>query len=80
MKISIKDNGIGIDKMEKKKLFQKFGKIERYGQGWDIISEGSGLGLFICKKIIQAHKGNIWVESEGKNKGTEFIFTLPYSD
>ncbi|TXT58422.1 MAG: putative Histidine kinase [Promethearchaeota archaeon] len=80
IKISIKDNGIGIDKMEKKNLFQKFGKIERYGQGWDIISEGSGLGLFICKKIIQAHNGNIWVESEGKNKGTEFIFTLPYSD
>ncbi|MBU2576009.1 cell wall metabolism sensor histidine kinase WalK, partial [Patescibacteria group bacterium] len=38
---------------------------------------GSGLGLFIAKKIIEAHGGRIWAESEGKDKGSMFTFTLP---
>lgn len=75
--ISVEDNGIGIIDKDKRKIFQKFGKIERYGKGWDIISEGSGLGLFICKKIIQNHGGKIWVSSEGKNKGTRVSFKIP---
>jgi signal transduction histidine kinase len=75
--ISVEDDGIGIIEKDKSKLFQKFGKIERYGQGWDIISEGSGLGLFICKKIIHQHDGEIWMSSEGKNKGTQVSFKIP---
>lgn len=75
--ISIKDNGIGITTVEKERLFTQFGKIERYGQGLDIISDGSGLGLYISKKIVELHGGKIWVESEGRNKGTTFYFTLP---
>ncbi|MFX0029640.1 MAG: PAS domain S-box protein [Candidatus Hermodarchaeota archaeon] len=75
--ISVKDNGIGVTKEEKERLFTQFGKIERYGQGLDIISEGSGLGLFISKKIIELHGGKIWVESQGRNKGSTFYFTLP---
>ena len=77
IKISIKDNGIGITSIEKEDLFTQFGKIERYGQGLDIISEGTGLGLYISKKIIELHDGAIWVESEGRNKGSTFYFTLP---
>lgn len=75
--ISIKDNGIGITKEEKKQLFRQFGKIERYGQGWDVGIEGTGLGLYISKEIIELHNGKIWVESEGKNKGSTFYFSLP---
>ncbi|MFX1380302.1 MAG: PAS domain S-box protein [Promethearchaeota archaeon] len=75
--ISIEDNGIGITSEEKKRLFTQFGKIERYGQGLDIISEGSGLGLFITKKIIELHGGTIRVKSKGRNKGSTFYFTLP---
>ena len=75
--ISIEDNGIGITNEEKKRLFTQFGKIERYGQGLDIISEGSGLGLFITKKIIELHGGTIRVKSKGRNKGSTFYFTLP---
>jgi signal transduction histidine kinase len=75
--ISIVDNGIGFLKEEKSQIFKQFGKIERYGQGYDVISEGSGLGLYISKKIIQMHGGEIWVESEGRNKGSTFYFSLP---
>ncbi|MFW9866347.1 MAG: PAS domain S-box protein [Candidatus Thorarchaeota archaeon] len=75
--ISIKDTGIGLTDEEMGRIFKRFGKIERYGQGLDVISEGSGLGLYISKKIIELHGGNIWVESEGRNKGTTFYFSLP---
>ena len=75
--ISIKDTGIGFTHNELKQLFKRFGKIERYGQGFDVISEGFGLGLYITKKIIELHNGEIWVNSEGRNKGSTFYFTLP---
>ena len=75
--IKIKDTGVGFTADEIKKIFKKFGKIERYGKGMDIDTEGSGLGLFISKEIIDAHKGRIWVESEGRNKGSTFIIRLP---
>jgi signal transduction histidine kinase len=75
--ISVKDNGLGFTEEEKGRIFKQFGKIERYGQGMDIISEGSGLGLYISKKIIELHGGKIWVESEGSKKGSTFYFSLP---
>ncbi|MFX1241885.1 MAG: PAS domain S-box protein [Promethearchaeota archaeon] len=75
--VSIKDNGIGFTEEEKGMIFKQFGKIERYGQGLDIIAEGSGFGLFISKKIIELHGGDIWVESEGRNKGSTFYLSLP---
>ena len=75
--ISVNDNGIGITESEKKQLFTQFGKIERYGQGWDVGIEGTGLGLYISKEIVGLHGGKIWAESEGRNKGSTFYFSLP---
>ena len=75
--ISIKDNGIGLTNEEKNQIFKQFGKIERYGQGWDVGIEGTGLGLYICKEIVELHGGEIWVESEGRNKGSTFYFSIP---
>jgi len=75
--ISINDTGIGLTKKEIAQLFTQFGKIERYGQGWDVGIEGTGLGLYISKELIDLHDGNIWVESEGRNKGSTFFFSIP---
>lgn len=75
--VSIEDNGIGLTEEEKSSIFKRFGKIERYGKGWDIEIEGAGLGLFISKEIIKLHEGKIWTVSEGRHKGSKFSFTLP---
>ena len=76
-KISIEDNGIGFTEEEKKQIFKQFGKVERYGQGWDVAADGTGLGLYITKKLVKLHGGDVWFESEGRNKGTKFHFTIP---
>ncbi len=72
--IIISDTGIGISKNELKKVFNKF--YQAY-TGDDRKNEGTGLGLFICREILQKHDGDIWVESE-LGKGSQFIVKLPY--
>ena len=71
--ISIKDTGIGIPKDGQTRLFQKFVRMENAKK---IDANGSGLGLFIVKKIIDGHKGKITLESE-EGTGTTFYITLP---
>ncbi len=74
--IFIRDTGIGLTNQEKLRLFTKFGKIERYGQKFDVDVEGSGLGLYISKEIVELHGGEILVHSEGRNKGSLFTIKL----
>jgi signal transduction histidine kinase len=71
--ISVKDNGIGIPPKEKANLFDKF---TRASNARDMYTDGSGLGLFIAKEIVEGHQGKIWLESEF-NKGTTFYISLP---
>ncbi len=68
---------LDLQKKEMDKIFKKFGKIERYGKELDVDIEGSGLGLYISKEIVNLHEGMIWVESEGRNKGATFTIKLP---
>ena len=75
--ILFKDTGIGLTEHDKKQLFTQFGKIERYGQGWDVGIEGTGLGLYISKEIVELHGGAISAISEGRNKGSTFYFSIP---
>jgi len=72
--VRTKDTGIGIEPQAAKKLFDKFVRGEGVAR---IQPDGSGLGLYIAKRIVEAHAGKIWVESEGVGKGSSFIFRLP---
>ena len=77
---SIRDTGIGISQEEMNMLFTRFGKLERYGEGYEYIDiQGTGLGLYISKEIIDSHEGEIRAESGGRNKGSTFIVKLPTS-
>ena len=78
--IIIKDTGIGFTEAEKEKAFKKFGKINRQIKNRDIITEGSGLGLYITQEIVDLHNGKIWLESEGRDKGSTFIVRLPIEE
>lgn len=72
----VKDTGMGLSPDTIPKLFEKFSR----GEGVSVIdTEGVGLGLFVAKRIIDAHDGKIWAESKGKNKGSTFAFALPIS-
>lgn len=71
---AVKDSGIGIKPKDATELFNKFVRGSGIAQ---IHPDGSGLGLFIAKSIIDAHGGKIWVESAGEGKGSTFQFTLP---
>ena len=67
----MRDNGIGLDMKYADEIFGLFKRLHGEGQ-----FEGSGIGLALCKTVIQRHGGRIWVESE-VGKGCRFFFTLP---
>jgi signal transduction histidine kinase len=71
--ISVRDFGLGIEGVEQPEIFGRFyrasGAVERK-------IEGIGLGLYVAKQIVMAHKGKMWLESE-KDKGSSFYFSLP---
>jgi signal transduction histidine kinase len=66
--ISVCDSGSGVDPDIMPKLFTKFSSKS---------FSGTGLGLYICKNIIEAHGGRIWAENNNNAKGATFSFTLP---
>ena len=72
--VSVEDNGSGIPYEYQAKIFDKFVQIKG-----DKNPGSSGLGLSICKEIVRAHRGSIWVDS-APGKGSTFTFALPAMD
>lgn len=70
--LAVKDTGAGITKEAIGTLFKKFSR----GDGAKLNTSGSGLGLYLVKEIVEAHKGRAWVESEGLGKGSTFFVEL----
>jgi signal transduction histidine kinase len=80
LEITISDNGSGIAAEDLPRLFQKFGLLPGAYSVSGTTSQGSGLGLYICKKIIELHHGSIEATSPGVGKGTKIIIMLPIYD
>ena len=72
VEFSVVDEGRGIPAENLPHLFRKFSRVQSQEQG-----EDTGLGLAICKGIVEAHGGRIWAESDGPGLGARFTFTLP---
>ena len=71
--VAVADQGIGISSEDQKKLFEPF---QRSHESLQSRVEGLGLGLLVCRRLVEAHGGRIWVESE-LGKGSTFFFTVP---
>ncbi len=71
-RLSVADNGIGIHPGQLGRLFQMFQRLHSRAT-----FEGSGVGLALCRKIVEHHGGRIWVESAGEGQGSRFCVSLP---
>ncbi|MEI7719733.1 MAG: HAMP domain-containing sensor histidine kinase [bacterium] len=74
VRVEIHDTGIGITQETLHTLFDKFARGKNAN---DVNSAGSGLGLFVARTFVEAHKGRVWPESAGEGKGTTFVIELP---
>jgi PAS domain S-box-containing protein len=75
IQFSVSDNGCGIPKEEHDRIFDRLYQVKA---GDATTEQGVGLGLYLCRELVQLHGGNIWVESQ-PGKGTTFVFVLPKS-
>lgn len=76
--VKVADNGRGMSKESMSKLFQKFSTMgDNYLHKQE--AQGTGLGLYLSKSLIEMHGGKMWAESGGEGKGATFSFTLPYT-
>lgn len=76
IKVSVTDTGAGLTREQTDHVFDEFYKVDEARHKLD----STGLGLSICKRIVEKHDGRIWADSHGENTGTTIHFTLPSTD
>ncbi|MCG8376106.1 MAG: ATP-binding protein, partial [Chlorobiales bacterium] len=74
VRIKVSDTGIGVDPKDQTRIFESFEQVDA---SYARQQTGTGLGLDLTRQLVQLHGGGIWVESEGKGKGSTFIVALP---
>lgn len=74
LSVRVIDEGLGFEKLDESRFFQKFFRGENV-KGVNVT--GTGIGLFVCRKFIEEHKGRVWAKSAGIGKGSEFGFWIP---
>ncbi len=72
VEVTVTDNGLGVPAEQREKVFEDHVRLER-----DDEADGYGIGLFLCRRIIRAHYGQIWVDAAIGKTGSSFHFTLP---
>jgi signal transduction histidine kinase len=68
--VRVRDNGMGIEPKHHQRVFGLFERL-------NTASEGTGIGLALARRVIEAHGGRLWVESDGVGRGSTFCFSLP---
>jgi len=74
VRLWIRDQGIGVPVEEQERIFERFHRVD---SSLHRETPGVGMGLYICRVIIEAHNGHVWVESEGVGQGSTFSISLP---
>jgi signal transduction histidine kinase len=74
VEFAVSDNGIGIRSEDRERIFNRFEQVDG---SLKKNYQGVGLGLSLCKSIVEMHGGRLWVESEGVGKGSTFRFLIP---
>lgn len=72
--LKIEDSGVGMSEETLSNIFKKFSRAKGFSS---LYANGSGLGLYVAKEIVAAHKGKIWAESDGEGRGSRFFLELP---
>jgi signal transduction histidine kinase len=77
LRISVTDTGPGVPEAFRERIFEKFFRVEHHQEGEAKEVRGAGIGLYLCRQIVEAHGGSISCESSANGRGTRFVIDLP---
>jgi NtrC-family two-component system sensor histidine kinase KinB len=77
LRIIVSDTGPGVPADFRERIFEKFFRVEHHQEGEGKGAHGAGIGLYLCRQIVEAHGGTIHCESDAHGRGTQFVIDLP---